>query len=82
MTTTKKDIINRIKKNDKVIAAARGARTAWRLSSIIVPAAATAYLLVQYDDIIITVLAVLLGLYSFSQLIKSLWLAELNASDK
>lgn len=79
---TKQDIIKKIKSNNKVIAAARGARTAWRAGSILVPAAASAYLLTQYNDIIITALAVLLGLYSFSQLIRSLWLAELNAADK
>nr|DAV91346.1 MAG TPA: hypothetical protein [Caudoviricetes sp.] len=38
--------------------------------------------MVRYNDIIVTALAVLLGLYSVSQLIKSAWLAEGDVAKK
>lgn len=77
-----KTLKKQIAKNDKVIASVRGARAFWRGGTIVVPAAAAVYLVLSYGDIIITALAVLLGLYAFSQFVKTLWLAELNASSK
>lgn len=67
-----------IQTNDKIIAAARGARTFWRVLTVLVPAASAAYLLVQFNDIIVVGLAVLLALYAAAQLIKGMWLAEVN----
>ena len=69
-------INNFISTNEKAIAAARGARTFWRLLAVLVPAAACGYLLYMFDDIIVLGLAVLLGLYALAQLIKGMWLAE------
>lgn len=77
-----KTLKKQIAKNDKFIASVRGARTFWRAGTIIVPAAAAIYLVMNYGDIIITVLAALLGLYAFSNFVKSLWLAELNVASK
>lgn len=64
--------------NDKAIAVSRGARTFWRLLAVLVPASASAYLLVRFSDIIVTGLAVLLALYALSQLIRGMWQAEVN----
>ena len=36
------------------------------------------YLLVRFNDIIVTGLAVLLALYALSQLIRGMWQAEVN----
>lgn len=77
-----KNLKKQIAKNDKVIASVRGARALWRAGTIVVPAAAAVYLVFNYGDIIITVLAVLLGIYAFSNFVKTLWLAELNAASK
>lgn len=77
-----KNFTKQLQKNDKFIATARGARTIWRVGTIVAPAAACGYLMVRYNDIIVTALAVLLGLYSVSQLIKSAWLAEGDVAKK
>jgi len=77
-----KNLKKQIAKNEKVISTVRGARALWRASTIVVPAAAAVYLVFNYGDIIITVLAVLLGLYALSNFVKTLWLAELNAASK
>lgn len=77
-----KTIKKQIAKNDKFIATCRGARAFWRGGTIVVPAGAAVYLVLSYGDIIITALAVLLGLYAVAQFIKSLWLAELNVASK
>lgn len=73
-------ISQQIKTNDKFIAAARAARTVWRAGSVVVPAVAAAYLFIKFNDLVVTGLSVLLGLYAASQFIKSMWLAELNAA--
>lgn len=77
-----KNFTKQLQKNDKFIATARGARTIWRVGTIVAPAAACSYLMIRYNDIIVTALAVLLGLYSVSQLIKSAWLAEGDVAKK
>ena len=77
-----KTIKKQIAKNEKVIAAVRGARAFWRAGTIVVPAAAAVYLALSYGDIIITALAVLLGLYAISNFVRAMWLAELNAASK
>ena len=72
---TKKSIKN-IKENNKVVLAVRAARTSWRAGQVLVPAAASAYLLINFNDIIVTGLAVLIAFYSLSSLVKVAWLAE------
>nr|DAV91347.1 MAG TPA: hypothetical protein [Caudoviricetes sp.] len=46
-----KNFTKQLQKNDKFIATARGARTIWRVGTIVVPAAACGYLMVRYNDI-------------------------------
>ena len=74
--------INELKTTPAVQGTFLFCRVGYRLALIVVPALVAAYLLINFDDMVITVIAAGLILFSILKLVNSAYLAEALAVKK
>lgn len=74
--------INELKATPAVQGTFLFCRVGYRLALIVVPALVAAYLLINFDDMVITVIAAGLILFSILKLVNSAYLAEALATKK